>query len=58
MNWDQISGNWKQFKGSVKERWGKLTDNDLTVVAGKRDKLAGILQERYGWHERGGREGA
>jgi len=49
MNWDQISGNWKQFKGSVKERWGKLTDDDLTVVAGKRDKLAGILQERYGY---------
>jgi len=49
MNWDQISGNWKQFKGSCKERWGKLTDDDLTVVAGKRDKLAGILQERYGY---------
>jgi uncharacterized protein YjbJ (UPF0337 family) len=49
MNWDQISGNWKQFKGSVKERWGKLTDDDLTVVAGKRDKLTGILQERYGY---------
>jgi len=48
MNWDQISGNWKQFKGSIKERWGKLTDDDLTVVAGKRDKLAGMLQERYG----------
>jgi len=49
MNWDQISGNWKQFKGSVKERWGKLTDDDLTVVAGQRDKLAGLLQERYGY---------
>ncbi len=49
MNWDQVSGNWKQFKGSIKERWGKLTDDDLTVVAGKRDKLAGILQERYGY---------
>jgi len=49
MNWDQISGNWKQFKGSMKERWGKLTDDDLTVVAGKRDKLTGILQERYGY---------
>lgn len=49
MNWDQISGNWKQFKGTVKERWGKLTDDDLTVVAGKRDKLTGILQERYGY---------
>jgi len=49
MNWDQISGNWKQFKGSVKERWGKLTDDDLTVVAGKKDKLAGLLQQRYGY---------
>jgi len=49
MNWDQITGNWKQFKGSVKERWGKLTDDDLTVVAGKREKLTGILQERYGY---------
>jgi len=48
MNWDQIAGNWKQVKGSIKERWGKLTDDDLTVVAGKRDKLCGILQERYG----------
>lgn len=49
MNWDQIGGNWKQFKGSVKERWGKLTDDDLAVVNGKRDKLAGMLQERYGY---------
>lgn len=49
MNWDQISGQWKQVKGSVKERWGKLTDDDLTVVAGKRDKLAGILQQKYGY---------
>ncbi|WP_010583577.1 CsbD family protein [Schlesneria paludicola] len=49
MNWDQIVGQWKQVKGSVKERWGKLTEDDLTVVAGKRDKLAGILQQRYGY---------
>ena len=49
MNWDQIAGQWKQVKGSVKERWGKLTDDDLTVVAGKRDKLAGILQQKYGY---------
>lgn len=48
MNWDQIEGNWKQAKGTVKEKWGKLTDDDLTVVAGKRDALAGRLQERYG----------
>lgn len=48
MNWDRIEGNWKQFKGGVKEQWGKLTDDDLDVAAGKRDKLAGRIQERYG----------
>lgn len=48
MNWDTIEGNWKQFTGSVRERWGKLTDDDLEVVAGKRDKLAGKIQEKYG----------
>ncbi len=48
MNWDQIEGNWKQLTGQVKEKWGKLTDDDLTVIAGKRDQLAGVLQERYG----------
>lgn len=48
MNWDRIEGNWKQFQGKVKEKWGKLTDDDLTVVAGKRDQLAGMLQNRYG----------
>lgn len=48
MNWDQIEGNWKQIKGNVRTQWGKLTDDDLEVVAGKRDKLAGVLQERYG----------
>jgi uncharacterized protein YjbJ (UPF0337 family) len=48
MNWDQTEGKWKQMKGSVKEHWGKLTDDDLTVIAGNRDKLIGKLQERYG----------
>jgi len=48
MNWDQVEGKWKQLKGSVKERWGKLTDDDLEVIAGKRDKMAGRLQVRYG----------
>jgi uncharacterized protein YjbJ (UPF0337 family) len=51
MNWDQIAGNWKQFKGHVKQRWGKLTDDDLTVIAGKRDQLAGKLQEHYGYEK-------
>lgn len=48
MNWDQIEGNWKQLKRSVKEKWGKLTDDQLDVIAGKRDQLAGKIQETYG----------
>jgi uncharacterized protein YjbJ (UPF0337 family) len=48
MNWEQVEGNWMQVKGKVKEKWGKLTDDDLTLAAGKRDVLAGRLQERYG----------
>ncbi|MEI4488786.1 CsbD family protein [Frigidibacter sp. MR17.14] len=48
MNWDIVEGNWKQLKGSAKEQWGKLTDDDLDVAAGKRDKLAGLIQEKYG----------
>jgi uncharacterized protein YjbJ (UPF0337 family) len=49
MNWDQIAGDWKQFTGKAKAKWGKLTDNDLTTAAGKRDQLAGLLQQRYGY---------
>lgn len=49
MNWDTIEGNWLQVKGTVKEKWGKLTDDDIAVIAGKRDLLAGKLQERYGY---------
>ena len=48
MNWDTIAGDWKHLKGQVKEKWGKLTDDELTTVAGKRDQLAGLIQERYG----------
>ena len=48
MNWDRIEGNWKQFKGKVKEQWGNLTDDDLDVIDGKRDQLVGKLQEQYG----------
>lgn len=48
MNWDQIEGNWKQYTGQVKQKWGELTDDDLTAIAGRRDQLAGKLQERYG----------
>lgn len=49
MNWDRIQGNWKQFSGKVKERWGKLTDDDLDVIDGRRDQLEGKIQERYGY---------
>ena len=48
MNWDIIEGNWKQAKGNVKSKWGKLTDDDLDVAAGKKDILVGKIQERYG----------
>ncbi len=48
MNWDQMAGKWKQFQGSVKQQWGKLTDDDLAFIGGSRDKLVGKLQERYG----------
>lgn len=48
MNWDIVEGNWKQFKGKVKAKWGKLTDDNLDVISGKRDQLAGKIQETYG----------
>ena len=48
MNSDQLEGKWKQYSGKVKEKWGKLTDDDLTVIHGKRDQLIGRIQERYG----------
>ena len=57
MNKDEIGGNWKQFKGKAKEQWGKLTDDDMTVIEGKRDQLVGKIQERYGYGKRSGRLG-
>ncbi len=48
MNWDRIQGDWKQVAGKAKEQWGKLTEDDITVVAGRREQLAGKIQERYG----------
>ena len=48
MNWDRIQGNWKQVSGRVKAQWGKLTDDDIEVVAGRREELAGKIQARYG----------
>lgn len=49
MDWTQVEGNWKQIKGRVKERWGKLTNDDITAIAGRRDRLEGMIQERYGY---------
>jgi uncharacterized protein YjbJ (UPF0337 family) len=49
MNWDRIEGNWKTFKGQVRQKWGKLTDDDLDVIEGKRDQLEGKIQQRYGY---------
>lgn len=48
MNWDRIEGSWKTAKGKLREQWGRLTDDDLDVIAGKRDQLVGTLQNRYG----------
>jgi len=48
MNWDRIEGNWKQFKGSALQQWGKLTEDQLDVIAGKREVLLGRIQEAYG----------
>lgn len=48
MDWNRLEGNWKQFKGSAKEKWGKLTDDDLDVIEGRREQLEGKLQQRYG----------
>ena len=48
MNWEQVKGNWNQVKGGVKKQWGKLTDDQLDVIAGKREQLSGKIQEAYG----------
>jgi len=48
MNWDKIEGGWKQFKGKAREQWGRLTDDDVDIVMGRRDQLIGKIQERYG----------
>ena len=51
MNWNRVEGNRKHVKGKVKEEWGRLTDDDLDVVAGKREELEGKIQERYGYQK-------
>jgi uncharacterized protein YjbJ (UPF0337 family) len=48
MNWDRIEGNWKQFSGKVQQQWGKLTNDDLDVIDGRRDELSGRIQKAYG----------
>ena len=48
MNKDQVEGKWEQLKGKAKEKWGKLTDDDFDVIAGRRDQFLGKLQERHG----------
>ena len=49
MDWDRLEGDWKQLRGKAKQRWGQLTDDDLTIIKGRRDQLEGKLQERYGY---------
>jgi uncharacterized protein YjbJ (UPF0337 family) len=49
MNWDRVEGDWKQFSGKVKEKWGQLTDDDLTQINGNREQLEGKIQARYGY---------
>ena len=48
MNWDRIEGNWKQFSGKAQQQWGKLTNDDVNVIEGRRQELVGKIQERYG----------
>lgn len=48
MNWDQVQGNWKQLRGKVREHWGRFTDDDLDIIAGRRDQLIGRIQHTYG----------
>ena len=49
MNWNEIEGKWEQVKGAIREKWGKLTDDDLTQIKGRRDQLEGKLREKYGY---------
>jgi uncharacterized protein YjbJ (UPF0337 family) len=51
MDWNRVEGNWKQLKGKVKGQWGKLTDDDLDTINGRREQLEGKIQERYGYQK-------
>lgn len=48
MNWDSIEGNWKEWKGSAREKWGEMTDNELQEAKGEREQLVGLVQQKYG----------
>lgn len=58
MNQDRIQGRWKQIKGKLREQWGRLTDDDLDVIAGRRDQLLGRIQQRHGLARDGGQPDA
>ena len=49
MNWDRIEGNWKEIQGKARQQWGKLTDDDLSVIKGRREEFEGTLQKRYSY---------
>lgn len=49
MNWDIVEAQWKDLKGTVREKWAKITDDDVELIAGKKDRFVGKLQERYGY---------
>ena len=51
MNWNTIAGNWQEVRGKVRSKWGKLTDDDMELVAGKKDQLVGVLRQRYGYEQ-------
>jgi uncharacterized protein YjbJ (UPF0337 family) len=51
MNWDTLSGRWRELGGKLRTKWGKLTDDDLQVIGGKKDVLVGRLQQRYGFQK-------
>lgn len=51
MDWDRIEGNWKSFKGQAKQKWARLTDDDLEMVKGRREELEGRLQQQYGYEK-------
>ncbi len=56
MDWDRIEGNWKQFSGKVKEKWGDLTDDEIAQTNGKREQLEGLVQKKYGYAKDKARE--